>query len=259
VVDAGLLREWREGLRGLLDLLLPTHCPGCGRGGLAQGSWLCGSCRLHLQVIEGFLCARCGAPRLSPAAACSVDHRRFQGLGWVRSAYLYAGAGGALLRRLKFSADFAGLVPLSATMARLMQQAMLGLRSRRALVVFVPLHASRRRRRGFDQARLLAEGVARASGLECQSVLRRRFATPPHGFLSDADRAQNVRAAFHLHSAARLPGRDVVLVDDVVTTGATARACAAALLAGGARSVALLTACRGRLESTTGARPTRTG
>jgi predicted amidophosphoribosyltransferase len=107
-------------------------------------------------------------------------------------------------------------------------------------VTWVPGRAKDIRARGFDHAELLGRGLARELGLRPQALLRRRHAARDQASLSALDRAANVRGAF---GAVRSPPR-VVLVDDLMTTGATAAACAAALRAAGAARIELVTACR---------------
>jgi ComF family protein len=111
-----------------------------------------------------------------------------------------------------------------------------------ALLVPVPLHGRRRRRRGFNQAELLARALGRLRGVEVvPRALRRRVDTPSQTGLTAAGRRRNVVGAFVVDHPRRVMGRCVVLVDDVYTTGATARACATALKRAGAREVGLLT------------------
>jgi predicted amidophosphoribosyltransferase len=112
-------------------------------------------------------------------------------------------------------------------------------------LVPVPLHRHRRRTRGFDQARLLAEEVRDRTGLELlPEVLSRHRPTLPQGDPRVTAREANVLGAFTVPSGRRLVGQRLILIDDVTTSGATARACAGVLRAAGAAEVALLTACR---------------
>jgi len=117
--------------------------------------------------------------------------------------------------------------------------------SRDAVLVPVPLHPRRRRERGFNQSELLAHAIGRRAGLRVAAeTLVRRTDTAPQTGLSRAGRRSNVAGAFAVRHRGSVSGRVTVLVDDVVTTGATARACAKALKAAGAAEVRLLTAAR---------------
>jgi len=113
------------------------------------------------------------------------------------------------------------------------------------LVVPVPLHWRRRRERGFNQAWLLARRMARHLSLPARSDLLRRIRfTAPQVGLTDTERQANVRGAFALAPGHGMDGQRVMLVDDVLTTGATARACAGVLRRGGAAGVVVVTLTR---------------
>ena len=120
------------------------------------------------------------------------------------------------------------------------------------VLVPVPVHSERARRRGYDQAELIARAAAAALGLPCAPILERTRATIAQFDLDRTTRASNVRGAFQLRARPGgspgnpLTGRWIVLIDDVVTTGATLSACAEPLLAAGALGVSAITVARER-------------
>ena len=174
---------------------------------------------------------------------CRTDHSWLRGLRFARAPFAYRGTAGALVRRLKFRGEFGAAPLLAGAMAAALGEAMPpGFHC--AVLVPVPLHRQRRRARGFDQARLLATELAARTGLELALPLSRQRATLPQGDPRVRSRERNIEAAFAVRSGLSLRGRRVVLVDDVTTSGATARACARLLRGAGAVGVGLLTACR---------------
>ena len=186
-------------------------------------------------------CRRCGEP-ITPSGRCLTSHGALRNLRQFVAPLRFVGAGGRLVRSFKFGGD--------ARAGRLLAREMADAWRRdgaapRPAVVPVPLYRQRLRQRGFDQARWLATRVSRSLRLRpAPDVLARVRATRPQGAVEVLSRAANVRGAFEVKRPRVVCGRDVLLVDDVFTSGATARACAALLRAAGASSVSLLVACR---------------
>lgn len=226
-------------LRTGIDLVLPPRCVACGMIVPADGGF-CGDCWTGLRFLTPPMCAYCGEPFELPAdpaalcGACLADRPRFG----ARAAVAYEGAARDVVLGLKHS----DREHLAGAMARQMVRAA-GDRLDGALLVPVPLHRWRLWRRGYNQAALIARAVAKASGAELAvDALRRVKATPPSQGMNRAQRARNVRGAFQASPTwkPKLVGRRIILVDDVLTTGATADACARVLLRAGAADVNLL-------------------
>ena len=229
-------RLLREGQRALLDVVAPPHCAACG----GFGTELCSACAHRLVRRRPPWCRLCGEPLLAESL-CQVEHRRIAGLAWARAAFAYRGAAADLVHRFKFTRDAAARAFLIAGLVRCAP----GIESsrRRTIVISVPLHPRKLRRRGFDQAAMLARGLAEGTGLRfVQGVLRRTRETLPQGDPRVLSRERNVADAFAVARPRRVAGNTVWLVDDVSTSGATARACAQGLTAAGARAVGLLVA-----------------
>lgn len=184
---------------------------------------------------------RCGEPT-APSGRCLASHARLRGLRQLVAPLRFAGAGGGLVRRFKLAGDVAAGRWLAREMADAWR---VSGQSPRPLLVPVPLHRQRRRQRGFDQARWLALRLGRRLRFSvAPAALRRARATLPQGDVRVLSRAHNVRGAFAIRRPSLVRGRAVLLVDDVFTTGATARACADQLRLAGACSVSILVACR---------------
>lgn len=210
-------------------LLFPSRCLACEAPGV-EGLDLCAACLAGLPWLPP-ACVRCALPLPLPAgddtcAACMLDPPP---LAAARAACLYQAPLDRLLPRFKFHGDLAAGRLLSQLMAR----AFAGLPAPDALVP-VPLHRARLRRRGYDQALELARPLATALGIALQpGLLVRRRHTRPQSTLDAAARRDNLADAFAVPGSARLPAH-LVLVDDVMTTGATLHAAAEALLDAGA-------------------------
>jgi ComF family protein len=220
-------------LRLLAQTLFPARCIGCQR----RGTPLCQSCRAELPYLPGGLCARC-ATRRTAAGGCSGCRRLSPAIAAVHASFSYQGAARTAVLTLKFrSARY--LAPLMGDLLREPLETRL---VEADLVVPVPLGPKRLRQRGFNQAALLAEHVAPALRGEVADVLTREDRTAQVG-LGAAQRMKNLAGAFRCADP-RVAGRDVVLVDDVVTTGATVSACADTLAQAGASRVRVVAFAR---------------
>lgn len=211
-----------------LDQLLPPRCGVCGRA----GALLCAACERSLPPVTGSRCAQCW--QLVRAGICPRCEEYGNECTAIRACYDYSGAAQKLVSGIKY----AGLHALSEPVARLMAADWMTHGFTVDQVIAVPLHPRRERTRGFNQARLLADGVAARLGVAHNSTtLVRVRQTPPQARAGGrSERRANVFSAFAC-SNARVAGAGVLLIDDVTTTGATLRACAMALFDGGAAAV----------------------
>jgi ComF family protein len=215
------------------QLLLPQRCALCVAP-VADGL-LCGACRAALPNL-GPACPRCAlpAPDGATCGGCLADPPPFAA---TLAAHAYAFPVDRLLQALKYQGRLALAEWAGAALAQRARQAVpeQTLRERALLLVPLPLAPARQRQRGFNQARLIAEAAARELALPQADALARPRASAPQAGLPWQERLHNVRGAFV--ACRRLDGLDVVLVDDVMTTGATLRAAADAARAAGARRV----------------------
>lgn len=222
-------------LGSLLDLLFPPRCVVCRQ----VGTWLCPECIHRLPRLSGPVCHRCGTP-IPNGTLCRTCREAPLRLEGIRSVAPFRGPARATIHYLKYRHARQLAEPLGELMARYWQENPLPAE----VIVPVPLHPSRLRRRGYNQAALLAWALGRRIGLPVdEDALCRVRATASQMRLKGADRRRNVENAFHCPTD-RLRGCRVLLVDDVCTTGATLEACADALREGGARQVWALTLAR---------------
>lgn len=242
-VQPYLRRVLRELLATLGEILSPTHCPACG---VVCGGGLCPGCRQRLSIRPPPRCPRCGAGLIAAGDPCRQEHRHLRGIALARAPFQYAGTAGEVVRRGKFQRDMGSLSWLARAMAGCLAD-WARAEGRRAVVVSVPLHPSKRRQRGVDQAAVLAGLVARRLGLvHGAGVLARCRETLAQGDVRVTSREKNVAGAFRVRRPLLVGGKTVVLVDDVTTSGSTARECARVLSAAGAREIVLLTAAAAR-------------
>ncbi|NLN17408.1 MAG: ComF family protein [Firmicutes bacterium] len=209
----------------------PPRCAACQGPLEREGVCLCSRCVGALPLIRGPVCNRCGGP--SPCGGCEGSWA-FTGL---RALGLYEGALQEMIHRVKYDGNRELGLALGELLAGPVREEEL-LRSC-SVIAWVPLHPNRMARRGFDQGELLARGLARQLGrrLLPRFTLIRWRDTPSQTTLDRSARLGNVDGAFRVEYPGRVRGKAVLLVDDVLTTGATCHAAAAALLEAGALRV----------------------
>ncbi len=213
-------------LRALYELLYPPKCPFCGR---------------VLEKWEEGLCALCGEtlPRTSPQ-----ETREVEGCDACLSPLWYRDGAVEAVRRYKFRGARGHAAVLGGLMAECLAERW---HEPVDLVTWAPLSARRRRERGYDQAELLARRVGELTGIPALPALEKTRQTETQSRIEDeAERRANVAGAYRALPDADVRGKRIVLVDDIVTSGATLAECAACLRAAGAGSVAALTLARAR-------------
>ena len=244
----GLAVTLSDASNSLVRLLLDPLCPGCRRPLVRPlDRTICDSCWDGVVLLAAPVCERCGdqlAVVQDTTGLCKRCTRRTPAFSVARSAGTYEGS----LRELVHAFKFEGRRQLAEPLARLMCRRGLDVLEGADAVVPVPLHPVRLLRRGFNQA----DDLAREVGLPVWRLLRRRRHGPPQASLPAPRRRANLRHAYGLSLRCVLPesmrrsfrDRTVVLIDDVMTTGATLDACARMLLDNGVRDVRALTVAR---------------
>lgn len=231
-------------VRLALDLCFPPHCPSCRVPVSAAGN-LCAGCYSRLQHIAAPYCSCCGMPFALETdgglcAACMTDMPPYT---QARALWVYNDISRPLVTRIKFH-DQTALVPrYGAALAQAGREVLAGA----DWLIPVPLHWRRLIVRRYNQAALLAYAVSCSSGVPVltQALVRHRFTRPQTG-LRRAERQRNVRRAFAVapRGQKQIANARIVLMDDVMTTGATVHACVEALLKAGAKEVRVLTLAR---------------
>lgn len=212
-----------------LDLLFPQRCLGCGK----EGAFLCASCRSSLPRIMPPVCPKCGRPQPSGILCPGC-------IGWqssidgIRSPFRFDGVIRQAIHQLKYR----NLRALALPLAELLRDYIMVNPLPGEVLVPVPLHNKRLRERGYNQSHLLAQELGKSVSLPVLNdcLIRQRHSLPQARTSSVDERRTNVAGAFVCRSH-DLRGKQVLLIDDVSTSGATLDACAAALKASGATSV----------------------
>jgi len=231
----------------MLDILYPRNCVQCGAPSPDALSYLCWDCLSDTPKIEAPFCVCCGDPvagDIQHDYTCFACSRETPAFDAARSAVLYEGAVGAGLRDLKYHQAVWMARDLASLLFACVHAEYPDLDFN--FISAVPLHPTRRRERGYNQSGLLATALARRMGVPYRGkAVRRIRPTISQTGLTAPQRAANVYDAFRIGLFQRLKGKRVLLVDDVMTTGATVNACAKALKNGGVQTVHVVTVARG--------------
>ena len=227
----GLRRAAASCFGNLAAFALPSRCPGCGAP-TAPERLLCPRCWVAVPGAGLVLCARCLGLEREPVGC--ARHPGFR----VGAAWVYDERAALVIGAFKY----AGRTDLAAPLAVELARAPLP-DARPELVTEAPLHPARRRERGYDQAALLAEALAARLGVPfLPGALERTRATPAQARLGARRRRANLAGAMRVRRPQSLKGRRVLVVDDVITTGATLEACLGALEACGASAAGVAVA-----------------
>ena len=229
--------------RAVVDGVLPPRCLACGTI-IDEPDALCGQCWAAMSFFAPPWCARCGLPFPHPMgddAICPDCARDRPSWDRARAVLRYDKHS----RRLVLALKHADRTHLARALGGWMRRAGAELLDGADLVLPVPLHWTRLFARRYNQAGLLAQAIRAAGGPPvAPDWLVRRRRTPSQGRLGAAARARNVRGAFALRTGRSIRGKRIVLIDDVLTTGATVEECARVLRRGGAEFVGVLTLAR---------------
>lgn len=220
-------------LRAAIDTLAPRHCAVCGRRLSAYERCVCAECSLRLPYT-GF-----GARRDNPLERLLIG--RFP-LGRA-SAYIFY-SGGEDVRSLLFALKYRRRPEVGHEMGRRMATELKGqgFFSGIDTIVPVPLSRCREAHRGYNQSLAIAKGVGEVAGIAVEPrLIARIIDNPTQTRLSPQERAGNVKGIFRAANAAKIEGRHILIIDDMITTGATTTACADTLAAAGAKKISVLT------------------
>lgn len=235
-------------LHGLLDIAYPRQCAGCGEPVLdREGSHICWDCLAGMNTINAKYCEICGDPvdgMVEEKFTCSAcnDHR--PSFDFARSAVRHRGPVRQALHLYKYGAMTCLSSDFSEFMAACVTTHYEGMDF--DAITFVPLYPRKERERTYNQAGLIASDLSRKLKLSCMpDCLRRIRDTPTQTDMSARKRQQNVRGAFVAANERWIEGRRLLLVDDVMTTGATVNECSRVLKKAGAFMVYVVTFARG--------------
>ncbi len=239
-------------LNAFKDLLFPPFCLGCARRlESSRPPLFCADCYADIAFIRSPCCRCCGIPFSTGVdhlcGNCLSGHSAFD---LARSLLHYRPPVSTVIRSVKFSGHLTGMATLGALAA---QSEIMPLLAEPDLVIPVPLHISRLRERGFNQALVIARGCfPQWKNRIINNLLLRRRATLPQSLLTGKLRRTNLKKVFNLCAPHRVVGKRILLVDDVFTTGSTVNECSKVLRSAGAARIDVFTLARSLPQGSVG-------
>jgi competence protein ComFC len=234
-----------ELFQAAVSLLYPATCTVCGKN-VRAGDYLCNGCEAKIVRILPPFCQRCSEPfegSINTVFSCANCAHRTIHFAAAVAAYRGRGIVRDVIHEFKYNRQ----IHLRHLVARWLRAALDDERLRHQqfdVIVPVPLHPARQRERGFNQARLLAELLSADTSIPCKPLLKRIRYTTTQTALDRSERMENLHNAFRLRKNMDVRGLQVLLIDDVLTTGSTLSECARVLKRAGAKSVHAATAAR---------------
>ncbi|MBT4121024.1 MAG: ComF family protein [Candidatus Magasanikbacteria bacterium] len=227
----------KEVLNLIKDYIFPVYCLGCRE----EGEWLCEKCFHKIDITGVFCCPACHKNTQVGDYCMGCNENLSLDSIFAITAYKEEGLIGKVIQTLKYSYAEDVLSAIEELVSSFIKQNK-GLFSKIDLVVPVPLHKKRFVERGFNQAKLIAEVVAHEIEKPCREIVTRNRHTLQQAKLGREDRLKNVSSAFFVQGGLN---ENILLIDDVFTTGTTLQECAKALKEGGAKKVIGFTVARG--------------
>ena len=236
------MEKFREIIGAGLAFLFPPACPCCNETTGNNSQPLCGKCFLQLKFIKSPYCSCCG--RVFPGGEnhlCGVCLKSSWAFDKARCLFIYEKNIAKLIHDLKYSGKTTGI---SSFRWLSEQSVILDDLTRPDFILPVPLHSKRLRKRGFNQALLLAKSLFPKEKEKIRyNILLRKKDTPAQAGLSGIERRKNLKNAFTVKKSSELSGKKVLILDDVFTTGSTLNECAKVLKAAGCTNVEVLAIC----------------